>query len=174
MVVGRKGAAGHLPSTTHQPAGAGASGLPLTVEECPDHPNQPGVGRRHHLPAHGPGLPLPGGHNGLAQPVRGGLAIVQHPGVWLLYRRLAGGVGAGLAGVVQHRPGEPVHQRGVHPSPAGPWGEDQHGREGAVCRQHLRGAVVAHREVRGGVPKLTPTPVKPGGKWAPTFGSTMT
>ena len=28
-----------------------------------------------------------------------------------------------------------------------------HGREGAVQRQHLRGAVVAHREVRGGVPE---------------------
>ena len=47
--------------------------------------------------------------------------------------------------------GEPVHQRGVHPSPAGPWGEDQHGREGAVYRQHLRGAVVAYGEVRRGV-----------------------
>ena len=40
-------------------------------------PNQ-GVGGRHHLLAHGPGIPLLGGHHGLAQPVRGGLAIVQH------------------------------------------------------------------------------------------------
>ena len=38
-----------------------------------------GVGGRHHLPAHGPGLPVPGGRYGLAQPVRGGLAAVQHP-----------------------------------------------------------------------------------------------
>ena len=36
---------------------------------------------------------------------------------------------------------------------AGTRGEDQHGREGAVQRQHLRGAVVAHGEVRGGVPE---------------------
>ena len=36
------------------------------------------MGRRHHLLAHGPGIPLLGGHHGLAQPVRGGLAIVQH------------------------------------------------------------------------------------------------
>ena len=30
------------------------------------------------LPAHGPGIPLPDRNHGLAQPVRGGLAIVQH------------------------------------------------------------------------------------------------
>ena len=34
------------------------------------------MGRGHHLPAHGPGVPLPGGSHGLAQPVRGGLAAV--------------------------------------------------------------------------------------------------
>ena len=38
-----------------------------------------GVGSGHHLPAHGPEVPLPGGGHGLAQPVRGGLATVQHP-----------------------------------------------------------------------------------------------
>ena len=49
----------------------------------------------------------------------------------------------GPARGVQHRSGEPVHQPGVHPGPSGAWVEDQHGREGAVLRQHLRGAVVA-------------------------------
>ena len=122
MVVSRKrvqslmrimGAAGDLPSTTHQPAGAGASGLPLSVEECPDHPNQPGVGVGHHLPAHGPGLPLPGGNHGLAQPVRGGLAIVQHPGGGLLRRGACGGVGSGQAADVQHRPGAASSPAGI-------------------------------------------------------------
>ena len=37
--------------------------------------------------------------------------------------------------------------------PSGPRCEDQHGREGEVPRQHLRRAVVAHGEVRGGVPE---------------------
>ena len=31
---------------------------------------QPGVGRRHHLPAPGPRISLPGDHHGLAQPLR--------------------------------------------------------------------------------------------------------
>ena len=72
---------------TSQPAGAGASGLSLPVGKDQSYPAQPGVGRRHHLLAHGPGIPLPGGHHGLAQPVRGGLAIVQQLGGRLLRRR---------------------------------------------------------------------------------------
>ena len=38
-----------------------------------------GVGSGHHLSAHGPGIPVPGGDHGLAQPLRGDLATVQHP-----------------------------------------------------------------------------------------------
>ncbi len=45
-----------------------------------------GMGGRHHLPAHGPGGPLLGRDRGLAQPVRGGMATVQHPGDRLLCR----------------------------------------------------------------------------------------
>ena len=44
-------------------------------------------------------------------------------------------------------------QFGVHPGAAGTRGEDQHGREGPVQRQHFCGAVVADAEVRGGVPE---------------------
>ena len=50
----------------------------------------------------------------------------------LLRRGAGGGSGKGPDRGVQHRPGEPVHQPGVHPGPAGPRREDQHGREGAV------------------------------------------
>ena len=62
-------------------------------------------------------------------------------------------LGQGQPEVFNHRPGQPIHQPGIHPSPAGSWGEDQHGREGPVQRQHLRGAVVADGELRGGVPE---------------------
>ena len=41
-------------------------------------PGQPGVGHRHHLHTHGSGFPLLDGHHGLAQPLRAGLAAVQH------------------------------------------------------------------------------------------------
>ena len=72
-----------------------------------------------------------------------GLAAVQHPGIRLLPRGAGGGPGHGPAGDVQHRAGEPVHQLRVHPGLAGPRCEDQHGREGPVLQQHLRGAAVA-------------------------------
>ena len=77
---------------------------PYLLRNDQGYPAQPDVGRRHHLPAHGPGIPLLGGRHGLAQPVRGGLAIVQHPGGRLLRRRLEGGAGARPAGGLQHRP----------------------------------------------------------------------
>ena len=38
-----------------------------------------GVGSGHHVPAHGPGIPVPRGGDGLAQLVRVGMATVQHP-----------------------------------------------------------------------------------------------
>ena len=80
------GATGHLTEAWHQPTGVGGQGLSVPVEERQDHPAQPGVGGGHHLPSHGPGLPLHGGNHGLAQPVRGGLAAVQHTGSRLLRR----------------------------------------------------------------------------------------
>ena len=70
------GAASYLPAASHQPTGAGTPGLSLPAEGPDDHPAQPGMGGRHHLLAHGPGIPLLGRDHGLAQPVRGDLAIV--------------------------------------------------------------------------------------------------
>ena len=99
------GAASHLPESPHQPAGAGAPGLSLSVGKDQRYPAQPGVGRRHNLLDHGPGIPLPGGHHGLAQPVRDGLAIIQHIGGRLLRGRLEGGAEARPAEGLQHRQG---------------------------------------------------------------------
>ena len=48
--------AGHLPAASHQPTNAGTPGLSLPAEGSDDHPNEPGMGGRHHLPAHGPGF----------------------------------------------------------------------------------------------------------------------
>ena len=64
---------------TSCPACPGAPRLSLPVGKDQSYPAQPGVGRRHHPLAHGPGAPLLGGHHGLAQPVRGCVAIVQDP-----------------------------------------------------------------------------------------------
>ena len=45
---------------------------PYLLERSGSRQDQSGLGSRHHLPAHVPGIPLPRGHYGLAQPVRAG------------------------------------------------------------------------------------------------------
>ena len=67
--------------------------LSVLAQGAGDQPGQPGVGHRHHLHTHGSGFPLLGGHHGLAQPLRAGLAAVQHPGGRLLRRGSGGGDG---------------------------------------------------------------------------------
>ena len=74
------GAKDHLPEARYQQVQAGGQSLYVPVGEDQGHPAQPGVGSGHHLPAHGSGVPLPGGDHGLAQPVRGVLAAARHPG----------------------------------------------------------------------------------------------
>ena len=69
---------------------------PYPAAKRQNHPAQSGMGGGHHLPAHGSGVPLPGGGDGLAQPVRAGLASVQHPGDRLLRR----GAGRGIDPVI--------------------------------------------------------------------------
>ena len=62
------------------------------------------------------GFPLLGGHHGLAQPLRAGLAAVQHPGGRLLCCGSGRGLEQGSATDLQHRPGQPVHQRDLAPA----------------------------------------------------------
>ena len=61
-----------------------------------------------------------------------------------------------LAWRLQHRPGQPVHQRGLHQHAAGARRSSEHGRQGPVHGQRLRGTAVAQHQVRGGVPEGIP------------------
>jgi hypothetical protein len=51
---------------------------------------------------------------------------------------------------LQHRSGQPIHQRGVHRSAQGPRHRHQHGRQRLLARQRVRRAPLEEREVRGG------------------------
>ena len=66
---------------------------------------QSGLGSRHHLPAHVPGIPLSRGHYGLAQPVRAGLEALQYSGGGLVYRGPERSLEQRTAGDLQHRLG---------------------------------------------------------------------
>ena len=85
-----------------------------------------------------------------------GLAAVQHPGGRLLCCGSGRGLEQGSATDLQHRPGQPVHQRGLHQHAAGARRSSEHGRQGPVHGQRLRGTAVAQHQVRGGVPEGIP------------------
>ena len=90
---------------------------PRTSQPAPEHrvypyllekirvtrPNQAWAADITYLPM-ARGVPLPGGHHGLAQPVCGGLAIVRHSGDRLLCRGPGRGPEPENARRVQHRP----------------------------------------------------------------------
>ena len=78
------------------------------------HPNQIHNWKGVHLHPDSQGAPVPGGDHRPAQPIRAVMAVVQHNGCGLLRRGAPGGSGQGEAADLQHRPGEPVHQRGFH------------------------------------------------------------
>ena len=149
----RHGVAGHLPAAWHQPKIAGTPGYPYLLRNVRiTRPNQVWAADITYLPMARGFLYLVtimDWHS----PVRGGLAIVQHPGDRLLRRGPERGPRPRNAGGVQHRPEEPVHQPRVHPDPPGSLGEDQHGRPGQVPGQHICRTAMADSEVRGGIPE---------------------
>ena len=70
----------HLPAAPDQQAEARAQGVSLPPERHGDHQTKSGLGGRHHLHPHGQRLSVFGGHHGLVQSARGGVAPFQHPG----------------------------------------------------------------------------------------------
>src|SRR5438105_12813805 len=90
----------------------------------------------------------------LGEPRGAGVAVVEHARRRVLRR---GARGSALpvrpSGDLQHRPGQPIHQRRLHRHPAAPRGHDQHGRQGPLHGQHLRRAAVAQPQIRGGLPQ---------------------
>ena len=58
--------------------GAGTQDLPVFTAECGGHAARPGVGQRHHLRAAASRVLVPGGGDGLVQPLRARVAIVEH------------------------------------------------------------------------------------------------
>ena len=75
-----------------------------------------------------------GGDHGLAQPPGAVVASVQHDGRRILHRGVGGGAGpVWQTRDLQHRSGQSVHQRGVHPGAEGCLRADQHGWPRWLC-----------------------------------------
>ena len=89
---------------------------------------------------------------GCGEPQSAGLAAVEHAHGALLHRSTRGGhEEIRTAGDFQYRPRIAIHERGLDHAAEGRRRRDQHGRQGSMDRQCLYRAVVAQREVRGGL-----------------------
>ena len=75
------------------------------------------------------GVPLPCSHHRMVQPVCALLEAVKHPGRRLLRRGSERGTQEGQTRDIQHRPGQPVHQRDLHRALAAARSQNQHGWE---------------------------------------------
>ena len=127
----------------------GTSDLPLFTAEYGDYSSQPGVGQRHHLRADAARLDVLDGGDGLAQPLRVVVAVVEHDRRIVLRGGACRGTGElRQAGYFQHRSGRAVHGRRVHQSFGIGGRGDQHGRPRPLDGQRVRGTVVADVEVR--------------------------
>lgn len=85
---GVDGHRGDLPEATaaHVAAGRRAQDLPVFTAECGNHAARSSLVERHHVHSGAAGLLLSDGGDRLAQPVRAGLAVVEHVGRELLLR----------------------------------------------------------------------------------------
>ena len=123
---------------------------PYLLRGSGDRAAEPCLVRRYHLHPGAARLPLPGGDHGLGEPVRPGLAAVEHAGRELLHRRARRGPDpAWRAGDLQYRPGQPVHQLCLHRTLASIRHPGLDGWQGPVHGQHLHRAAVALAQIRG-------------------------
>jgi len=141
--------AGGLAGTAHQSGSSTASGLSVFAAGYKDRGAESGVVFGHHVRSYAAGFSVSGGSDGLVQPVRAGLGVVQHVGGAVLRGGVAAGVGDRAAADLQHRPRSTVYQRRVHRKTYGCRDTDQHGWSGSGIGQRDGGATMAQREVRG-------------------------
>ena len=144
------GASGDLPGAAPQRPAPRAPGLPVSAQGVNDRAGEPGLVRRHHLHPSALRVPVPRSDHGLGEPACAGLAAVEHPRRGLLRRSPRRRAGPPWpAGDLQHRPGQPVHERRLHRALAGRRHPDLDGRPGPVHGQHLYRAAVAFAQIRG-------------------------
>jgi len=111
---------------------------------------EPGLVRRHHLHPHRPRLPLPRRNQGLGEPGGAGVAADQHHGQLILHLCAGGGVGAVRpTGDLQHRPGQPIHQRCVHRDADRRRSAHLDGRPRPLDGQRVHRTAVALAQARG-------------------------
>src|SRR5271156_2332528 len=118
---------GRVPEAQIEPARRRSQDLSVLAQRRESGTRQPGLEHRYYVHPHDARLLLPGGGDGLAQPVRAQLGPVVDDGTGLLPGSVVERVAESAAGNLQQRSGLAVHQREVHRRVEDAWHHDQHG-----------------------------------------------
>lgn len=128
--------------------------FPLPLARPGDRPAKPSMGSGYHVHSDRPRLPLPGRDHRLGEPGGARLAAVEHHGYCLLCRRAGRGAGTvRQTGHLQHRPGEPVHQRRFHRAADERRHPHLDGRPRSLDGQCVHRTAVTVAEIRGRSPQ---------------------
>src|SRR5215510_444376 len=142
-----------LSETELEPPSAGPRGLSVPVARCLDRAAQPGLEHRYYIHSDAGWLPLPGGRDGLVQPLRTQLGTLQHNGNRFLSGRPGGRVALRSTRDLELRSGRAVHRGGFSGAAEKAPRVDQHGWTGPRSGQCFHRAAVAQSEVRAHLPR---------------------
>src|SRR5439155_22818928 len=137
-----------LPETQPEPPGSRSPDLPLPATRRLHRTAQPSLEHRYYVYSDAWRLPLPGGRDGLVQPLRAQLGTLQYDGDRLLSGRAGGGVPLRPTRNLELRSGRAIHRGGFFGSAETTRRIDQHGRTGPCPGQRVHRAPVAQLEVR--------------------------
>ncbi len=142
------GIGGDLCQAAAVASGAGAQDLPVSVAGFDHQPAGPGVVQRHHLHSIARGIHLPGGSDGLVQPLCAGLGSIGLSGNVILRFSAELGFGVWAPGYLQYGSGIAVHEPRFHKPVGGSRHRHQHGRTWTRDGQHFHRTFVEDGEIR--------------------------
>src|SRR6266566_9066219 len=142
-----------LPETELEPPRSRSRDLPVPAARRLHRTAQPSLEHRYYLHSDAGRLPLPGGRDGLVQPLRAQLGTLQYDGDRLLFGRAGGGVPFRPTRNLELRSGFPVHLARLSGAAEEARHLDQHGWTGSRPGQRFHRAPVAQPEVRTHLPR---------------------
>src|SRR6202140_1910955 len=142
-----------LPETELEPPGTRSRDLPVPVTRRLHRAAQSSLEHRYYVCSDAWRLPLPGGRDGLVQPLRAQLGTLQYHGDRLLSGRAGSGVPLRPTRNLELRSGVPVHLARFFGAAKKARHLHQHGWTGSCAGQRFHRAPVAHSEVRTHLPR---------------------
>ena len=147
------GIAGGLARSAHEQTASRTQNIPVFIAQYGDSFAGRSVVFRHYLHPNAARIYVSHGRNGLVQPLRNRMGIVQHFGVRFLRPYTEECFRKRTARHFQHRSGQSIHQRRLDENTARRRRENQHGRTRTLFRQHLHRTALAQREIRRYLPQ---------------------